>query len=56
MKVRLVEAIIFRIALYGSESWTMKKKETSKIEAFEQWCWRRMLRIIAAYIVDSVLN
>ena len=44
-KVRLVKAIVFAVVMYGSESWTIKKAEHWRIEAFELWCWRRLLRV-----------
>ena len=44
-KVHLVKAIIFPVVLYGCESWTVKKAEHQKIDAFEVWCWRRLLRV-----------
>ena len=44
-KVHLVKAIIFAVVMYGCESWTIKKAEHWRIDAFEQWCWRRLLRI-----------
>ena len=44
-KVRLVKAIVFPVVLYGCESWTVKKAERQKIDAFELWCWRRLLRV-----------
>jgi hypothetical protein len=44
-KVRLVQALVFPIALYGCETWTPRKLENSRLDAFEHWCWRRMLRI-----------
>ena len=44
-KVRLVKAVVFPVAMYGSESWTMKKAECRRIDAFELWCWRRLLRV-----------
>ena len=44
-KVRLVKAIIFPVVMYGCESWTIKKAEHWSIDAFEQWCWRRLLRV-----------
>ena len=44
-KVRLVKAMIFPMAMYGCESWTLKKAERRKIDAFELWCWRRLLRV-----------
>ena len=43
-KVRLVKAIIFPVVMYGCESWTVKKAEHRRIDAFELWCWRRLLR------------
>ena len=43
-KVRLVKAIVFPVVMYGYESWTMKKAEHQRIDAFELWCWRRLLR------------
>ena len=44
-KVRLVKAVVFPVAMYGCESWTVKKGEHRKIDAFELWCWRRLLRV-----------
>ena len=44
-KVRLVKAMVFPVAMYGSESWTIKKAECWRIDAFELWCWRRLLRV-----------
>ena len=44
-KVRIVKAMVFPGAMYGSESWTIKKAESRRIDAFELWCWRRLLRI-----------
>ena len=44
-KVRLVKAMVFPVVMYGSESWTMKKAERRRIDAFELWCWRRLLRV-----------
>ena len=44
-KVRLVKAIVFPVGMYGCESWTMKKAEHWRIDAFELWCWRRLLRV-----------
>ena len=43
-KVRLVKAMIFPVVMYGCESWTMKRAERQRIDAFELWCWRRLLR------------
>ena len=45
MKVRLVKAMFFPVVMYGCESWTVKKAEHQKIDAFELWCWRRLLRV-----------
>ena len=44
-KVHLVKALVFPIVMYGCESWTLKKAESRRIDAFELWCWRRLLRI-----------
>ena len=44
-KVRLVKAIVFPVVVYGCESWTIKKAEHRRIDAFELWCWRRLLRV-----------
>ena len=44
-KVRLVKAMVFPVVMYGCESWTMKKAECQRIDAFELWCWRRFLRV-----------
>ena len=44
-EVRLVKAMVFPVVMYGCESWTMKKAEHRKIDAFELWCWRRLLRV-----------
>ena len=44
-KVRLVKAMIFPVVMYGCESWTVKKAECPRIDAFELWCWRRLLRV-----------
>ena len=44
-KVRLVKAIVFPVVMYGCESWTVKKAEHRRIDAFELWCWRRLLRV-----------
>ena len=45
IKVRLVKAIVFPMVMYGCESWTVKKAERRRIDAFELWCWRRLLRV-----------
>ena len=44
-KIRLVKAIVFPVVMYGCESWTIRKAEHRKIDAFELWCWRRLLRV-----------
>ena len=44
-KVRLVKAMVFPVVMYGCESWTVKKAKHRKIDAFELWCWRRLLRV-----------
>jgi len=44
-KVHLVKAMVFLVVMYGCESWTIKKAEHQRIDAFELWCWRRLLRI-----------
>ena len=45
IKVHLVKAVIFPVVMYGYESWTIKKAECQRIDAFELWCWRRFLRV-----------
>ena len=44
-KVRLVKAMVFPVVMYGCESWTIKKAECRRIDAFKLWCWRRLLRV-----------
>ena len=44
-KVRLVKAMVFPVVMYGCESWTIKETEHQRIDAFELWCWRRLLRV-----------
>ena len=44
-KVRLVKAMVFPVVMYGCKSWTVKKAERRRIDAFELWCWRRLLRV-----------
>ena len=44
-KVRLVKAMVFPVVMYGCESWTVKKAERRRTDAFERWCWRRLLRV-----------
>ena len=45
-KVHLVKAMVFPVVMYGCESWTVKKTECRRIDAFELWCWRRFLRVL----------
>ena len=45
IKIRLVKAMVFPVVMYGSESWTIKKTEHQRFDAFELWCWRRLLRV-----------
>ena len=45
IKVRLVKAMVFAVVMYGCESWTVKKAEHRKIDTFELWCWRRLLKV-----------
>ena len=44
-KIHLVKAIVFPVVMYGCENWTVKKAESTRIDAFELWCWRRLLRV-----------
>ena len=44
-KVRLVKAMVFPVVMYGCESWTIKKAECQRVDAFKLWCWRRLLRV-----------
>ena len=44
-KVHLIKAMVFPVVMYGCESWTIKKAESQRIDDFEQWCWRRFLRV-----------
>ena len=46
-KVRLLKAMVFPVVMYGCESWTMKKAKHQRINAFELWCWRRLLRVFS---------
>ena len=57
-KVCLVKAIVFPVVMYGCESWTVKKAECRRIDAFELWCWRRLLRVpwIARRSNQSILK
>ena len=45
-KVRVVKAMVFLVVMYACESWTVKKAEHRRIDAFELWCWRRLLRVL----------
>ena len=45
-KVHLVKAMVFPVVMYGCENWTIKKSECQRIDAFELWCWRRLLRVL----------
>ena len=45
-KVHIVKAMVFPIVMYGCESWTIKKAECQRIDVFELWCWRRLLRVL----------
>ena len=57
-KVHLVKAMVFPVVMYGRESWTVKKAEGRRIDAFELWCWRRLLRVpwTARRSNQSILN
>ena len=44
-KVRIVKAVVFPVVVYGCDSWTIRKVERQRIDAFELWCWRRLLRV-----------
>ena len=57
-KVRLVKAMVFPVVMYGCESWTIKKAENRRIDAFDLWCWRRLLRVpwIARRSNQSILK
>ena len=57
-KVRLVKAMVFPVVMYGCESWTVKKAEQQRTDAFELWCWRRLLRVpwTARRSNQSILN
>ena len=57
-KVRLVKATVFPVVMYGCESWTIKKVEHQRIDAFELWCWRRLLRVpwTARRSIQSILK
>ena len=53
-KVRLVKAMVFPVVMYGCECWTIKKAEGRRIDAFELWCWRRLLRVPWTARIQSV--
>ena len=53
-KVRLVKAMFFPVVMYGCESWTVKKAEHRRIDAFELWCWRRLLRVMDCKEIQPV--
>ena len=57
-KFRLVKAMVFPVVMYGCESWSVKKTEPQRIDAFELWCWRRLLRVpwIARRCNQSILK
>ena len=57
-KIHLVKAMVFPVVMYGYESWTIKKAECRKIDAFELWCWRRLLRVpwTARRSIQSILK
>ena len=56
-KVHLVKATVFPVVMYGCESWTVKKAECRRIDAFELWCWRRLLRVLwTARRSESILK
>ena len=57
-KIRIVKAMVFPVLIYGCESWTIKKAECQRIDAFELWCWRRLLRVswTARRSNQSILN
>ena len=57
-KVFLVKAMVFSVVMYGCESWTVKKAECQRIDAFELWCWKRLLRVlwIARRFNQSILK
>ena len=57
-KVHLVKTMVFPIVMYGCESWTIKKAECQRIDAFELWCWRRVLRVpwVARRSIQSILK
>ena len=53
-KVPLVKAMVFQVVMYGCESWTVKKAECQRIDAFELWCWTRLLRVLDCKEIQPV--
>ena len=53
-KVHIVKAMVFPVVMYGCESWTVKKTERRRIDAFELWCWRRLLRVPWQWLITHV--
>ena len=53
-KVHLVKAMVFPVVMYGCETWTVKKAECRRIDAFELWCWRRLLRVPPTLLSSSI--
>ena len=56
IKVHLIKAMVFPVVMYGCESWIIKKAEPRRIDAFELWCWRRLLRVPARKSNQSILK
>ena len=52
-KVRLVKAMVFPVVMYGCDRWTIKKAEHRRIDAFELWCWRRLLNLNIIVVLES---
>ena len=57
-KIHLVKGMVFPVVMYGCESWTIKKAEHGRIDGFEMWCWRRLLRVLwtARRLTQSILK
>ena len=55
-KVRLVKAVVFPVVRYGCENWTIKKAECRRIDAFELWCWRRLLKVACTARSPTILK
>ena len=53
-KVRIVKAMVFPVVIYGCDSWTIKKAECQRIDAFKLWCWRRLLKVPWTQEIKSV--